>query len=71
MKKTTQTFQAWAIMPPDGWDNNFRARDSLRETREGAWERFCYPALDRAAFESDGFKSVNVDVTISLSADTD
>jgi hypothetical protein len=58
------TFLGYAVMPPTGWDDDFRAQDSLAYTADGAWRRFCYPALRREAYEQDGFRAVPVTVEI-------
>lgn len=59
-----QTIPAFAVMPPDGWDDDFKPIDSLAWDAEKAWIRFCHPALRREAYEADGFKAVPVTVTI-------
>ena len=42
-----QTIPGFAVMPPDGWDDDFKPIDSLAWDAEQAWIRFCHPALKR------------------------
>ena len=54
------TLNGYAIKPPCGWDEDFTASESRALTVEKAWHRFCYPALQREAYEAQGFKAVPV-----------
>ena len=59
------SFSGYAIRPPDGvWDDDFPIKDSVAYTEEGAWQKFCRPALRREAYEGDGFRAVPVMIEI-------
>ena len=62
--KPVRQFNAWAIKPPQGWDDDFRPQDSVAYTDAGAWDKFCRPALKRSGYEADGFRPVPVVVVI-------
>lgn len=55
----------YAIKPPsDGMLTDFPFSESISITKDGAWKKFCYPALRREAYENDGFKAVKVKMTL-------
>ena len=60
MKTYTQSFRAFAIMPPEGWSEDIEPSASVATTVEGAWNKFCYPALCREAYEKDGYRPVDI-----------
>lgn len=62
-----EVLNRYAIMPPEGFDKDFRASQSIALSEEGAWFKFCNPALNRKAYEADGFKPVKLRVGISIS----
>lgn len=63
-KKTSiDKLEGFAICPPGGFDEDFKASESWAKTKEAAWIRFCHPALKREAYEADGFKPVRVTIT--------
>lgn len=64
--KHREEIDAYAIIPPWGWDDDFKAHESLAKDPEGAWERFCRPALRKEGFEEDGFEAVPVTMMIEL-----
>ena len=37
--------------------------NTIRESLEGCWEKFCWPALNRKAYEEDGWKPVMYKLT--------
>lgn len=62
-----QKLELYAIIPPNKNDiEDFPLADALASTGDGAWERFCYPALNRAAYEQDGFEAKKVLVTVRV-----
>jgi len=55
----------YAIVPPEKDDLiDFPLLESLSFTADGAWEKFCYPALRRYGYEDNGFSAKKVVVTI-------
>jgi hypothetical protein len=58
------SFSGYAIMPPNGWDDNYPSHHSLAYTPEGAWHRFCHPSLLRETYEQNGFRAVRVTIEI-------
>ncbi len=51
-----KTQPLYGIQSPDGKIDS----DSLGMTAEKAWTLFCWPSLNRSAFERDGFKAVKI-----------
>ena len=62
-----ETFEYYAVIPPDElYLEDFPLRESIGITADIAWEKFCYPALNRAGYEKDGFKAKKVLITIEV-----
>ena len=60
-----QQYEMYAIIPPDeSYLDDFQLKDGLGLTEDKAWDNFCYPALRREGYESDGFAARKVIVTI-------
>ena len=68
MKESINTL--FAIVPPEEDDlKEFSMKDTLSYTEDGAWERFCYPALKRSGYENDGYRARKVFITIEVLED--
>jgi len=62
-----EAFEYYAVIPPDElYLEDFPLRESIGITADIAWEKFCYPALNRAGYEKDGFKAKKVLITIEV-----
>lgn len=61
MKTESKTY--FAIVPPDHCSKAEKkewqtySKESIAETAEKAWEKFCYPSLRRKGYEDEGFKA--------------
>lgn len=51
----------WMMQSPDGklWT------DTSETTQKYCWEKFCYPALNKEAYEKAGWKPVMVYINVS------
>jgi len=65
--ETEKTQKYYAVSPPGGFDEDFTKNNTLSLTKQGAWLKFCYPALNQKAYEDDGFKAVEVELDENLS----
>lgn len=64
-----QEFTCYAVVPPKEITEDpgdFPMNEALGFTQDKAWERFCHPSLNRAAYENDGFEAKKVKVTIEV-----
>lgn len=50
----------FAIFPPADLKDDFDFTESIARTPEDAWFKFCHPALNRKAYEEDGFRAMEV-----------
>lgn len=55
---------AFSIRPPWGWDDDYKAEESLGLTPGEAWKKFLNPCLRQEAYIEDGFKPVPVELAI-------
>lgn len=55
-----ESVEMWAISDNGEFNEDIMSIDSLAATPELAWRKFCYPALNRPAYEADGYRPIKV-----------